>query len=75
LYGVAAGLLIGLRAALLAFIIETVTHTLIDVMKGRINLWFPVVEDAGKPLYWTIMGADQLFHQAVLIFVVSLCLK
>ena len=62
-----------MKAALLAFTIETVTHTIIDVLKGRINDRFPVVEDTSKPVYWTIMGADQFLHQAVLIFIVSLC--
>ena len=33
LYGIAAGLFAGLKAALLAFAIETVTHTIIDVLK------------------------------------------
>jgi len=73
LYGISAGLFAGMKAALLAFAIETVTHTLIDVLKGRINNRFPVVEDTGKQVYWTVMGADQFLHQVVLIFIVSLC--
>ena len=75
LYGIAAGLFAGMKAALLAFATETVTHTIIDVLKGRINKRFPVVEDTGKPVHWMVMGADQFLHQVVLIFIVSLCFK
>jgi len=56
-----------------AFAIETVSHTLIDVLKGRINRKFPIVEDANRQIHWTIMGVDQLLHQVVLIFIVFLC--
>ena len=75
LYGLAVGLFAGMKAALLALVIETVTHTIIDVLKGRINRRFPIVRDAGKSVHWTIMGADQLMHQAVLIFIVYLCIE
>ena len=74
LYGIATSWL-GMKAALLAFIIETVTHTLIDVLKGRINKRFPIVEDVRKSYHWVLMGADQLLHQIVLIFIVSLCFE
>ena len=73
LYGIAVWLIIGLKMAFWGFVIEAVTHTIIDVLKGRINKWFPVVEDNTKQIHWTIMGADQLFHQIVLIFIACLC--
>jgi hypothetical protein len=34
-----------------------------------------VVEDSTKAIHWTVMGADQLLHQAVLIFIVFMSLK
>jgi hypothetical protein len=61
-----------IKTALLVFAIETVTHSLIDILKGRINKWFPVVEDQTKALHWAVMGADQLLHQTVLIVIVFL---
>jgi len=75
LYGITAWLLVGMKAALLAFVIETVTHTVIDVLKGRLNIRFPVLEDTKKPHHWTIMGGDQFLHQVVLIFIVYLCFE
>ena len=75
LYGIVAGLFIGMKAVLLAFIVETITHTAIDVLKGRINNRFPIMEDAKKSHYWAIMGADQFLHQVVLIFIVYLCFE
>jgi hypothetical protein len=73
LFGLMAWIIAGGKAALIAFTIETVTHTLIDLLKGRINQWFPVVEDPAKAIHWTVMGADQMMHQMILIFIVFLC--
>ena len=73
LYGLTVWLFVGYKIALSAFFIETVTHTLIDFSKGKINQWFPIVEDRDKQIHWTVMGADQFLHQVVLIFIVFLC--
>ena len=73
LYGLAIWLFLDWKAGMFAFGIETVTHTIIDLLKGRINRWFPVVEDTNKPIFWTIMGVDQLLHQIVMIVIVFLC--
>jgi hypothetical protein len=72
LYLLVALFFVSIETALWVFAIETVTHTLIDVLKGRINQWFPVVEDQTKAIHWAVMGADQLLHQIVLIFIVFL---
>lgn len=72
LYGLTVWLFAGYKMALFAFIIEMVTHTLIDFMKGKINKLFPVVEDRTKQIHWTIMGADQYLHQIILILIVYL---
>ncbi|MDR0725477.1 MAG: DUF3307 domain-containing protein [Prevotellaceae bacterium] len=74
LYGMAVWLIVDLQTAMIAFSVETLTHTLIDVLKGRINRRFPVVEDSTKAIHWTVMGVDQLLHQMVLIFIVFLYL-
>jgi len=90
LYGMVVGIIMGFapfsaygvetRHSLLlliatVFAIETITHTLIDVLKGRIAHKFPIAENTNKQTYWTIMGADQLLHQAVLVFIVYLCFQ
>jgi hypothetical protein len=54
------------------FLIEAVSHTLIDTWKGKMNMWFPTVEDKEKRPHYIIMGLDQLFHQAVIILIIYL---
>jgi hypothetical protein len=73
LYGMSVWPFAGAKAALLAFAVETVTHTAVDLLKGRINRRFPVAEDPTGAVHWTVMGADQLLHQAVLILIACLC--
>jgi hypothetical protein len=75
LYGLAIFCFAGIMPALVASVIETVTHTSIDVLKGHINRWFPKVDDNTNAIHWTVMGADQLLHQTVLIFTNSLDLR
>ena len=72
LYGITIWLLIDFKMALLGFIIETASHTIIDVLKGRVNKWFPIVEDNANQIHWIVMGLDQFLHQMVLVFIVSL---
>lgn len=44
------------------------THFSIDVLKGRMNVWFPKVSHPANVIHWTVFGADQLLHQLVIIF-------
>ncbi|MDR2970776.1 MAG: DUF3307 domain-containing protein [Bacteroidales bacterium] len=64
-----------LKMILIVFTIETVTHTLIDILKGRINRRFPVVQNSEKSTHWVVMGADQFLHQVVLIGILFLSIK
>jgi uncharacterized membrane protein YbaN (DUF454 family) len=65
LYMLAALFFTDIRMALLVFAIETGTHTATEVLKGRINRWFPVVEDRTKAVHWAVTDADRLLHQVV----------
>ena len=47
------------------------THFLIDVWKGRMNNWFPILQDNTKKYYWIIFGFDQLLHQSVILLMVN----
>ncbi len=44
------------------------THFLIDVCKGRMNGWFPMLQNPANKAYWIIFGFDQLLHALVIIF-------
>lgn len=48
-------------------ILQLVTHFLIDVWKGRMNVWFPLLQSPANKLHWYIFGFDQFLHQIVLI--------
>lgn len=43
------------------------THFLIDVLKGRVNAWFPALQSIANKWHWVIFGYDQLLHAFVII--------
>ncbi len=46
---------------------QIITHFIIDVLKGKLNVWFPNVSSPMNKSHWYIFGADQLCHQLVII--------
>lgn len=46
------------------------SHFLIDVWKGKMNVWFPVLQNDKNKLHWVVMGFDQLLHGIVIITMV-----
>jgi hypothetical protein len=48
---------------------ELVTHFIIDVLKGRLNGWFPKLSNPANKFHWYIFGADQFLHQLVIIII------
>ena len=46
---------------------ETATHLIIDVLKGKCNVWFPEVADPKNKAHWYVFGFDQLLHQVVIV--------
>ncbi len=53
---------------------ECITHFLIDVLKGRLQSVFPVLNDAHRPPFWMLFGADQFLHILVLIIISHLAI-
>jgi Protein of unknown function (DUF3307) len=53
------------------FLIELITHFIIDVLKGKMNVWFPKLQNPTYKGHWYIFGADQLAHSLVLIYIYS----
>lgn len=47
------------------------SHFFIDVMKGKLNVWYPVFADSSKQPHWTAFGIDQLLHAIVIILMVK----
>jgi hypothetical protein len=54
---------------LLCFIIELITHFFIDVLKGKLNVWFPSLANPANPFHWYVFGLDQLLHFLVIILI------
>lgn len=47
------------------FILQSVSHFLIDTLKGKINVWFPSVQSQTNKWHWVVFGFDQFLHQLV----------
>lgn len=52
-------------AALFSF--QLVTHFVIDVWKGKMNVWFPSLQSSANKWHWVVFGLDQLMHAIVII--------
>ncbi|MDX1903150.1 MAG: DUF3307 domain-containing protein [Thermonemataceae bacterium] len=63
--------LMDMQKALIAAAIQLPTHFAIDTFKGKLNVWFPSLENMQNPYHWYIFGADQFLHQTVIISIVS----
>lgn len=47
------------------------SHFIIDVLKGRMNGWFPSLQSPANKAHWWVFGADQFSHAVVIILMVS----
>ena len=59
----------GIQGWLLAalFLFQLITHFAIDVLKGRMNGWFPSLQSPVNKWHWIVFGADQYLHAVVII--------
>lgn len=49
------------------FLVEWVSHYVIDSIKGLLSRWFPSVGNSRKKAFWVAYGIDQLLHAFVII--------
>ena len=54
--------------------IEFWTHLGIDWFRGRMTARHPALADPGQPVFWPVLGLDQLAHGLVLLGIGSLVL-
>lgn len=59
-----------LRMSLILF--QIITHFWIDVLKGRMNVWFPNTKDTAKYPHWILFGFDQFLHAIAIIIIAFL---
>jgi hypothetical protein len=56
-----------LELAIFAFVLMFITHTAIDIFKGRLQASNEAFASPSNKLHWVLFGFDQLLHQFVLI--------
>ena len=54
---------------------QVVSHSIIDLIKGRANGWFPVIQSPSNKWHWIVFGFDQFLHAVVIITMVHLAVK
>lgn len=53
------------------WVVEFVTHFVIDYVKGLVGRIFPVFRDIHKKPYWILHGVDQMLHCCVIIWILK----
>lgn len=48
-------------------LLQLSSHFIIDVLKGKMNVWFPSVANPANKEHWYIFGLDQLLHHCVIV--------
>lgn len=56
-----------LRGCFVAFLIELVSHFLIDTFKSAFSVMFKVLKDNTRKPFWLLYGFDQLLHLLVIV--------
>jgi len=55
------------------FLFQLLTHFCIDVWKGKMNAWFPSLQNPMNKYHWYIFGIDQLLHNVAIICIYYYC--
>lgn len=64
--------LFSLKSATFAFLIQLLSHFIIDVLKGKINYKLPKLQNPANKFHWWVFGIDQYFHQLFIIIITYL---
>lgn len=71
-HGTIAGLLVWVNTGdfikgVLALSIMTLSHFGIDVLKGKMNVWYPSLQNPANVFHWWVFGGDQTLHILILV--------
>lgn len=55
------------KTVLFLYAFQAVSHTLIDILKGRINFYFPQTREISDVKFWIVFGFDQFLHALIII--------
>lgn len=64
---------VSLHGCVAAFLIELVSHFLIDTLKSKLSIKYEVLRDNTQKPYWMVYGFDQLLHILVVVAIIGLC--
>jgi hypothetical protein len=57
----------GWETVIILYTFQLAAHFLIDVWKGRMNGWFPSLQNPANKWHWVMFGTDQFLHAIVII--------
>mgnify|MGYP000629713577 FL=1 len=60
------------KTVAICYTIQKGTHFIIDVWKGKMNVWFPSLQSPDNKLHWVVFGFDQLLHSVVIIWMAAI---
>lgn len=55
---------------LVLYAFQAISHTIIDVLKGKINFYFPQTREISDVKFWVVFGFDQFLHASIIILMV-----
>lgn len=61
---------VDIQTAVLLGSAQWIAHFIIDVWKGKMNVWFPELADPKNKSHWIIFGFDQLLHMICILAMV-----
>jgi hypothetical protein len=50
-----------------ACLLQLASHFIIDLTKGKMNVWFPSLQSPTNKWHWIVFGADQFLHAMIII--------
>lgn len=66
---------VNIQIILLVISIQIVSHFLIDLWKGKMNSWLPLLQSPMNKFHWYIFGFDQLLHTIIILTMASILIK
>lgn len=60
---------------LACMVLQLLSHFVIDVLKGKLNVWVPIVSNPVNKQHWYIFGLDQLLHQLIIVIMFYIATK
>lgn len=70
LFYIAIYIMYNAESAMIGGLVQLTTHSMIDIWKGKMNAWFPKLQDISNKFHWWIFGIDQMLHHFVIILIV-----